>query len=97
MFCLFALLILTAITASLIMLSGTETSVNYNYRTEEISFFAARAGHLRSFGPDATVQPEQHRSDIPTTIPSAAGGVLYLINAGRSLTVKPWDSTNTVF
>ena len=44
LFCIFALLILTAVTASLIMLAGTETSVNYNYRTEEVSFFAAKSG-----------------------------------------------------
>ncbi len=44
LFCLFALLILTAVTASMILMTGTETSVNYNYRTEEIAFFAAKSG-----------------------------------------------------
>jgi hypothetical protein len=97
LFCLFALLILTAITASLIMLSGTETNVNFNYRTEEISFFAARAGIYEALDRMQQSNANSIAASIPTSIPSAAGGVLYLINAGKSLTVKPWDSTNKYF
>ena len=97
LFCLFALLILTAVTTSLVLLSGTETSVNYNYRTEEIAFFAAKSGIYEAL--DRMQQSNSHSiaANIPTSVPSATGGVLYIINAGSSLTVKPWDPTNTYF
>ena len=39
-----ALLILSAIAATLVTMSSTETTVNANYRSEEIALFAARAG-----------------------------------------------------
>jgi hypothetical protein len=95
LFCLFALLILTAITTSLILLSGTETAVNANYRSEEVSFFAAKAGIYEAL--DRMQSTNAHIIAAPTTIPTAAGGVLYIINAGSSLTVHPWDSTNAYF
>ena len=97
LFCLFALLILTAITASLIMLSGTETSVNANYRSEEIAFFAAKAGIYEAL--DRMQQSNAHSiaAQIPTATPSATGGVLYIINSGSSLTVQPWDTANAYF
>src|ERR1700688_4160941 len=93
LFCLFALLILSAVTASLIMLSGTETSVNYNYRTEETAFFAAKAGIYEVL--DRMQQSNGNPITVPTVAPSATGGVLYLINSGSSLTVQPWTTTNT--
>ena len=78
LFCLIALLILTAITASLVMLSGTETAVNGNYRSEETAFFAAKAGLYEAL--DRMQQTNAHSiaSNLPTTVPSATGGVLYL-------------------
>lgn len=97
LFCLFALLVLTGITASMIILSGTETSVNYNYRTEETAFFAAKAGIYEVL--DRMQQTNAHSisAQVPTALPSASGGVLYLLNPGSSLTVQPWSSTNTYF
>ena len=94
LFCLIALLILTAITASLVMLSTTETSVNGNYRSEESSFFAAKAGLYEAL--DRMQQTNAHSiaANLPTTLPSATGGVLYLINSGSSLSVQPWNSSN---
>jgi hypothetical protein len=94
-FCLIALLILTAITASLIMLSSTETAVNANYRSEEIPFFAAKAGIYEALDRMQQSNAASIAANIPTVIPSATGGVLYLINLGSSLTVQPWNSTNT--
>ena len=97
LFCLIALLILSAITAALITLSGTETSINGNYRSEQISFFAARAGIYEALDRMQQSNASSIAAQIPVATPSATGGVLYLINAGSSLTVKPWDSTNTYF
>ncbi len=97
LFCLFALLILSALTASLIMLSGTETSVNYNYRTDEIAFFASKTGIYEALDRMQQSNANSIAAQIPTSLPSATGGVLYIINAGNSLTVRPWDSTNAYF
>jgi Tfp pilus assembly protein PilX len=43
-FALFALILLTALTSALVLLTSTETSINFNYRSEEVAFFAAKAG-----------------------------------------------------
>jgi hypothetical protein len=97
LFCLFALMILTAITAALIMSTGTETSVNANYRTEETAFFAAKTGIYEALDRMQQTNANSIAANVPTAVPSNTGGVLYLINAGSSLTVKPWDETNTYF
>jgi len=96
LFVLFALLILTAITASLILMTGTETSVNANYRTEETAFFAAKTGIYEVL--DRMQQSNAHSiaANVPTTVPTNTGGVLYLINAGSSLNVAPWDEAKAL-
>ena len=95
LFCLFALLILTAVSTSLVLLANTESSINYNYRTEEVAFFAAKTGIYEAL--DRMQQSNGHPITVPLAAPSAAGGVLYLINSGGSLTVQPWSTTNTYY
>lgn len=94
LFCLFALVILSAITASLILLSSSETSVNGNYRTEETAFFAAKSGIYEALDRMQQSNSASIAAQIPTASPSATGGVLYIINAASGQTVKPWDTTN---
>ena len=43
-FSIFALLLLTAIGAALIFMASTETSINSNFRQEQMAYFAAKAG-----------------------------------------------------
>jgi hypothetical protein len=104
-FCLIALLILTAITSSLILMSGTDTAVNANYRSEETAFFAARAGIYEALDRMQQSNANSIACNLPTALPgaiqtvapgclTAPAGVLYLINSGSSLTVQPWTSTN---
>jgi hypothetical protein len=106
LFCLIALMILTAITASLVMMSGTDTTVNANYRAEETSFFAAKAGIYEALDRMQQTNANSIACKLPTGLPgatqtvapgcaSAPGSVLYLINSGSGLTVQPWTSTNT--
>jgi Tfp pilus assembly protein PilX len=95
LFCLIALLILTAITASLVMMSGTDTTVNANYRSEETAFFAAKAGIYEAIDRMQQSNANSIAAQIPRAVPSSAGGVLYIINSGSSLTVQPWTLTNT--
>jgi hypothetical protein len=84
---LFVLLVLTAIGAALMYLTNTETQINYNYRNDEVAYFAARAG----------IEEARDRMTASTlTLPPADGSkVVYLLNpAGASDTVAPWDPTN---
>lgn len=108
LFCLVALLVLTAITAALIMMSSTDTIVNGNYRSEEVAFFAAKTGIYEAMDRMQQTNAASISCNVPTGVPgdtqpiatgcaTAPAGVLYIINAGSSLTVKPWDSTNAYF
>jgi hypothetical protein len=91
MFCLIALLILTAITTALVLMSDTDTTVNANYRSEETAFFAAKAGVYEALDR----MQQSNASSIVASLPTTTGSVLYLINSGSSLTVQPWTLTNT--
>jgi len=105
LFCLMALLILTAITAALVIMSGTDTTVNGNYRSEETAFFAAKAGLYEALDRMQQSNPNSIACNLPTALPgavqtvptgcaSAPSSVLYLINSGSSLNVQPWTATN---
>src|SRR5690349_17826579 len=43
-FAVFVLLLLSVLTAAHMLLYSTKTTINANYRSEEIAFFAAKAG-----------------------------------------------------
>jgi hypothetical protein len=93
LFALFTLLLLSAIAASLMFMTNTESAVNTNYRSERVSAFAAKAGmeEVRDRMPTLNTAAK-----LPTTLPPAAGSVLYVLNEGAAPgTVKPWVAGNT--
>jgi hypothetical protein len=93
LFALFALLLLSAIAASLMFMTNTETSVNTNYRSERVSAFAAKAGmeEVRDRMPVLNTAAK-----LPTTLPPLAGSVLYVLNEGAAPgSVRPWVAGNT--
>ncbi len=98
---LLALMILSAIAATLVTMSATETTVNTNYRSEEVAFFAARAGLYEATdrmmqGSTAGSIAAQIPNALPGgTCPGATCGVLYLINQTNATgTVAPWNINN---
>jgi hypothetical protein len=98
---IFALLLLSAIAFTLIYSTNTETGVNWNYRQEEIAYFAARAGMEEARDRMSTaagvVGPINTANGLlPPAPPGQPGGfVLYLINQGADPTpVQPWDGAN---
>lgn len=104
-FSIFALLLLTAIAAALIFMSSTETSINSNYRQEQIAYFAAKAGteearaRMMLADPNSlnVVGDPNHPLLDPNqvTAPSATNYMIdYIVNPGNGPAVKPWDSTN---
>ena len=95
-FTLFALLLLTALAASLVMVASTETTINSNYRSEELTFFAARAGIAEAADRLMSATTSTPVITPPSAVPSAAGGVVYLINQGTlSTTVQPWVASTS--
>jgi len=91
---LFALLIVTAIALGMVFQTGTETSLNGNYRDAQSAFYAARAGLEEArdrMRPDAGTGITIN-SSLPTALPGAANGVVYITNPGSGETVAPWTA-----
>ena len=93
---LFALMLLTGMGLGLLYMTDSETAVNSNYRSSEVAFYAAQAGmeeardRMRStFGANALV--------LPTVMPTAGGGVLYVVNPAGAEVVQPWNTANAYF
>ncbi len=102
---LLTLLALSALTAALVAMSSTETTVNANYRSEEMAFFASRAGLYEVTDRMMQNNANSIATNIMTAtggppfgavIPSATGGIVYLINQTTATgTVAPWSTTNS--
>lgn len=103
-FAIFTLLLLTAIGASLILMSGTETSINSNYRQEQIAYFAAKAGIEEARARMMAADPNTINTganpllnSATAAAPAAGNGMInYIVNNGSAAnSVQPWTSTNT--
>jgi Tfp pilus assembly protein PilX len=95
-FTLFALLLVSALAASLVVVASTETAINSNYRSEEQTFFAARAGIAEVADRLMSTSAMTPVIVPPSVVPPAAGGVVYLINQGAlSTTVQPWVASTS--
>ena len=93
---LVALLLISAITAGMIVLTNTETNVSSNFRDEQLAFFSAKAGieearDRMQLGVTNTLRPVSG-SVLPTTLPATLNtdSVLYILNPANGETVAPW-------
>ena len=101
-FSLFALLLLTAIGAAMIFMAGTETTINSNYRQEQVAYFAAKAGveeaRARMMQSDPNTMYVAGGLLDPLTAAAPTTGnhmIYYLVNNGNvANAVQPWSSTN---
>lgn len=98
-FSLFALLLLMAIAGSLTFMASIETSVNSNYRQEQLAYFAAKAGIEEARARMMQSDPNTINAAgtaLPITAPTTTNAsVIYIVNpAGASDTVQPWSSSN---
>jgi hypothetical protein len=101
-FAIFTLLLVSALAASLVFMTNTETSVNKNYRAERVSAFGAKSGmeEIRDRMGLPTTDPRSLASllpgvvagnPVPGVFPPAANSVLYLVNEGAAPgSVQPW-------
>ena len=101
-FAIFTLLLISAIAASLVFMTNTETSVNSNYRAERTSAFSAKSG-MEEIRDRMSLPTTDVRSlanllpgvlagnPVPAVFPPAANSVLYVLNEGAVPgTVQPW-------
>jgi Tfp pilus assembly protein PilX len=90
---LLVLVLLAAITAGMIILSTTETSISANFRDEQTAFFSAKAGieevrdRLRNFAPGTL----RAAGVLPTTFVGTPNSVLYVLNPAPGEVVAPWN------
>ena len=93
---LLLLLLVSAVGLGMIYMSTTETTINANYKDTQTAFFAMRAGleemrdRIRSNSLNAIA--------VPTTMPGAAGSIVYIINpASNTEVVDPKTFGNAYF
>jgi Tfp pilus assembly protein PilX len=94
---LIALLIVTSIGLTMMYSTDTETTINGNYRDEQTAYYASKAGLEEARDRMQTGATNTISANLPTALPGAANGVLYITNPTGSETVAPWTTTNTYF
>ena len=93
---LFGLMLLSAIALGLVYVARTEGLVNYNYRNEQVAYFAAKAGVEEARDRMMPSNANYFGGLLPTTVPPANGSILYLLNEGNSTgSVQPWILPST--
>jgi hypothetical protein len=80
-----ALLLLTAIAAGMMFMSSTEATISSNFKAEETAYFAARAGVEEVRDRMLASNPNTIAPLLPTTLPTGAGGVLYVLANGVTM------------
>ena len=89
------LLLISAITAGIIILTNTETYTSANFRDEQRAFFSAKAGIEEVRDRLRTKATNSLSASLPTTLPGGANSVLYITNALNGETVTPVGSGAT--
>jgi len=110
---LMLLLLLTALAAALVFVANLETSVNANYRREQVLYFAAKAGieeardRLMATNPNTlvvtgtvpTCTPAANHDCLPATpvVPSTANGGVFYIRGGATPTAVAPWTSGTAY
>lgn len=88
---LLALLLISGLAIGMVLMANTETSIALNFRDQQLATAAARAGLEEVRDRLRTTATNSLWSSIPTALPGAASGILYVTNG----TAQPWVTTNT--
>ena len=97
LFAILALMLLTAIGATLILMATTETSINSNYRQEQTAYFAAKAGLEEARARMMVTDPNSITAALPITAPTSSNAsVIYILNpgSGAASSIQPWDTSS---
>jgi Tfp pilus assembly protein PilX len=87
------LLVVSTIVAGMIIMASSETNTSANFRDEQASFFASRAGleevrdRLRTTATNSITPP--------STLPGTNNGILYITNPLAGETVAPWNTAGS--
>jgi len=107
---LLALLLLTAIALGAMYMTNMETGINANFRTQQVAYFAARAGLEETrvrmmkadpnslyalISPGAPWDTGMVRGPLTFVPTGANGAILYVLNEGNQPgSVQPWNIAN---
>ena len=102
MMALLALMVLSAIAVGLVYMTNTESQVNLNYRSEQVAYFAAKAGIEEARDrmmllPDSSYYLNS-AGLAPTLVPTDTnpGQILYILNEGNQPgSIQPWQAPTT--
>jgi Tfp pilus assembly protein PilX len=87
---LLVLLVVTGIGVGMVLMSSTETAIARNFRDQQVATAAARAGLEEVRDRLLTNATNTLANSLPTALPGAAGGVLYVTNGSS----QPWLATD---
>src|SRR5215831_14233172 len=91
---IFALFLLTGIAAALLMMATSESSINSNYRSEQVAYFAAKAGVEEARARVMTADPNSISGLLATVAPTTLNrGVIYIVDSSSG--AKPWVKDDT--
>src|SRR5260370_28551361 len=88
-FALFALLLLSAIAASLVFMTNTETAVNANYRNERTADYGAKAGFEEVRARMRVADPASINANLPTAPPPAGAAHTTFLNRNKPRAASP--------
>ena len=99
---IFTLLLITAIGASMIMLTVTDTTISGNFRDEQKAFFAAKAGMEEVRDRFRNGAADSLAANLPGVSPGTGGAgtpYVYITNPKNGETVTPWatNGSSTVY
>ena len=92
---IFSMMLISVLALSLLLLSGSESSIAGNYRTSTQSWYAAYAGIEEARGRMWEKDPNYFGTSLPS--PMAVGQVLYITNPANGETVTPTTATNKYY
>ncbi|HTU35120.1 MAG TPA: pilus assembly PilX N-terminal domain-containing protein [Candidatus Acidoferrum sp.] len=85
------LLLVTSVAAAMILLSTSETTIDANYRDQQVALFAAKAGLEEAR--DRMLSSNANPLTVPTILPGGSGVYAAYITAPG---ISPWSDTDLV-
>lgn len=92
---LFVLMLISVVALSMLLSSGTESSIAGNYRLATQSFYAAHAGLEEARGRMWVKSPNALGTSLPN--PMTVGTALYITNPAAGETVAPTTASNAYY
>jgi PilX N-terminal len=89
---LLLLLLISAISTGLVLMSNSETNVSANFRDEQTAFFGAKGGIEEARDRLRGGATNSLSASLPAVVPGNTSGVLYVTNPIGAEVVAPWNT-----